>query len=357
MELTSLGFDSWFEERVAGLLPPGRCLARVTAVDRDAFLIRDPDGERYAELSGKFRFTARSAGDLPCVGDWVCAQRPESDGPAIIHEVWPRKTLLRRKRPGKVVDFQMIAANIDTAFIVQGCDFDFNVPRLERYLVMARDGRMGAHIIMSKTDLVSPEELERRIEDIRRSGISAPIARLSNATGAGMEAFRAALAPGKTYCLLGSSGVGKTTLINRLLGKEAFETRAVSGTGEGVHTTSRRQLLVLDNGAMLIDTPGMRELGLLGAEDGIDATFHDIADYSTRCRFPDCTHTSEPGCAVLAALQDGELSEERYQGYLKLKKEAEYHNLSYVEKRKKDKTFGRFFKSAMKQMKRSSVKW
>jgi ribosome biogenesis GTPase len=289
--------------------------------------------------------------DLPCVGDWLCAQWPSSGGPAIIHEVLPRKTFLRRKRPGDSVDFQMIAANIDVAFIVQGCRYDFNVPRLDRYLVMANDGHIEPRIILSKIDLLSPGEQERLVDEIRGAGISAPVIPLSNTTGMGLEEFRDRLAPGKTYCLLGSSGVGKTTLINRLMGRAVFETRDVSGTGEGVHTTARRQLLVLDCGAMLIDTPGMRELGLLGTGDGMDATFGDIAEFSTQCRFPDCTHTQEPGCAVLTALRNGELSDDRYQNYMKLRKESQYYDLSYVEKRRKDRAFGRFVKSALKQMK------
>ncbi len=351
MELAALGFDGWFERQAADVLQPEHRVARVTAVDRDAFLVRNADAEIRAELAGKFRFAIQSAVDLPCVGDWVCAQWPSSSGPAIIHGVLPRKTFLRRKSPGKSVDFQMIAANIDVAFIVQGCQYDFNVPRLDRYLVTAHDGHIEPRIVLSKTDLVPHDELARLIGRIRSSGISTPILPLSNATGSGLDEFRAALAPGKTYCLLGSSGVGKTTLINRVVGKESFETKAVSGTGEGVHTTARRQLLVLDGGAMLIDTPGMRELGLLGTGDGMDATFQDIADYATRCRFPDCTHTQEPGCAVLLALENGELSDDRYRSYLKLRKEAAFHSLSYVQKRKKDRAFGRFLKSAKKQIK------
>lgn len=163
-----------------------------------------------------------------------------------------------------------------------------------------------------------------------------------------MEEFRGLLVPGKTYCLLGSSGVGKTTLINRLIGRDALDTKAVSGTGEGVHTTSRRQLLLLDNGAMLVDTPGMRELGLLGSSDGVDESFSDIHDLSLTCRFSNCTHTQEPGCAVMAAIDEGNLNEERYESYLKLRKETEYHDLTYVEKRKKDKGLGRFIKSVKK---------
>lgn len=351
MELTALGFDGWFEQHSTALLQPTHSVARVTAVDRDAFLIRSRGAERYAELAGKLRFEAQSAMDLPCVGDWVCAQWPASEGPALIHAVVPRKTLLRRKRPGTTVEFQMIAANIDIAFIMQACDYDFNMRRLDRYLVMASEGHIEAQIVLSKTDLISPVELEQKVAQITGAGISVPILPLSNVNGAGVEDFRALLAPGRTYCLLGSSGVGKTTLINRLIGSEAYETKAVSGTGQGVHTTSRRHLLVLEGGAMLIDTPGMRELALIGTSELMKETFAEVSELALSCRFSDCTHEGEPGCAILEALADGTLTEERYRNYLKLKKEGEFHSLSYYQKRKKDKEFGRFIKAVKKNMK------
>jgi ribosome biogenesis GTPase len=250
------------------------------------------------------------------------------------------------------VDFQMIAANIDAAFIVQSCHYDFNVRRLDRYLVMAHDGGIQPFIVLTKSDLIPPGELEQEIAAIRGAGIAERIFALSAATGAGMDDLRGCLAPGTTYCLLGSSGVGKTTLINRLLGRDAFATKAVSATGEGVHTTARRHLLVLDQGALLIDTPGMRELGLLGTGDGLELGFPEIHELSAQCRFADCTHTAEPGCAVVAALQRGELHGESYHSYLKLRKESEHLGLSYVERRKKDKAFGKMVRSAMKHLKK-----
>jgi ribosome biogenesis GTPase len=351
-ELAALGFDPWFEERAAAVLQPGQGVARVTAVDRGAFLVRGLQGEIPAELAGKFRFSAASAVELPCVGDWVCVQHPAAGGPAIIHAVLPRKTFLRRKSPGKTVDFQMIAANIDAAFIVQSCHYDFNVRRLDRYLVVAHDGGIRPLIILTKCDLISPGELEEEIAAIRAAGIANEIFALSAATGAGVDDFQSCLVPGTTYCLLGSSGVGKTTLVNRLVGREAFATKAVSATGEGVHTTARRQLLVLDQGALLIDTPGMRELGLLGASDGLELSFPEIHELSLQCRFTDCTHAEEPGCAVVAALKEGGLNEESYRSYLKLRKESEHLGLSYVERRKKDKAFGKMVRSAMKHLKK-----
>jgi ribosome biogenesis GTPase len=320
MKLTDLGFDQWFESHATAFHEDDHGIARVSAVDRGSYLIRNERKEVPAELSGKLSYQTEDPVDLPCVGDWVTAQYYNNGAAAIIHRVFPRKTFLRRKTAGEIADFQMIAANIDTAFIVQSCHFDFNPRRLDRYLVMAAEGHVEPFVILTKTDLISSDELDQKIE-IVRSVTKAAVLGLSNKTGIGFDEFQQALSPGKTYCLLGSSGVGKTTLINRLVGHEAFDTKAVSATGEGTHTTSRRQLILLAEGAMLIDTPGMRELGLMGAGDGVNIGFEDLIALSADCRYTNCSHEREPGCAVRNAVENGILSRDRYLSYIKLKKE------------------------------------
>jgi ribosome biogenesis GTPase / thiamine phosphate phosphatase len=349
MQLSDLGFDQWFEAHAGQYLEEDVGIARVSAVDRGSYRIRNESGEVPAEVTGRFSYQLESPVDLPCVGDWVGAQYYDNGTAAVIHVVFPRKTFLRRKAAGANVEFQMIAANIDTAFIVQSCYFDFNPRRLDRYLVMAADGGVEPVIMLTKTDLITRDELERKIAIVSTAAKTGVLA-LSNITGSGFNEFRQTLCPGKTYCLLGSSGVGKTTLINRMMGRELFETRQVSGTGEGTHTTSRRQLIFLDQGAMLIDTPGMRELGLIGAGDGLTAGLEDLLGLSANCRYGDCSHEHEPGCAVRAAIESGELSEDRYSSYIKLKKETDHNDMTYREKRRKDKAFGRFIKSFKKQM-------
>ena len=353
MQLADLGFDNWFEEKRAGLALPDSTIARVTRVDRDRYLVRNEHSEVQAEPTGKLLFSADSSQDLPCVGDWVLVQYHNDGTLAIIHNLLPRRTFLRRKSAGDKVEYQMIASNIDVAFIMQSCDLNFNLRRMERYLVMVNEGHVEPVILLSKSDLVSAEELEKRISEIRDAQINARIIAFSNKTETGLEIVRQGLQQGKTYCLLGSSGVGKTTLLNHLLGCQAFETNPVrEKDSRGRHTTARRQMTVLDSGALLVDTPGMRELGMMGVGASIDDSFSDIHELSKHCRFNDCTHSVEVGCAILAAVQSGSLGEARYQSYMKLIKESQFHEMTYVERRKKDKQFGRMIKTAMQQLKK-----
>lgn len=354
--LQSWGFDPWFAANAAEMAMEGCGFARVCTVDRGAYRIQGEGGEVPAELAGRLAYHVDSPADLPCVGDWVTVQFHSDGTAAIIHRVFPRRTVLRRKTAGEGCAVQMIAANIDTAFIVQSCRYDFNPGRLERYLVMLADGGVEPVVVLTKTDLITPDELSHLLWVVA-AVTPARIMALSSVTGAGLETLRQELAPGRTYCLLGSSGVGKTTLLNRLTRGQAraetpaghaFATRAVSATGEGTHTTTRRQLTVLDGGALVVDTPGMREVGTVAATDGVDAGFADIALLAGNCRYADCRHEHEVGCAVRAAVERGELAAAQYHNYLKLRKEAAFNEMSRLDRRRKDKAFGKLVKSVKK---------
>lgn len=348
-DLIRLGWNAWFEERAES--DSADILARVVAVDRNSLLLMNQNGTFRAKMAGSYLHHHPLLQELPCVGDWVGVERNKPEECGLVNLLLERRTLLRRKQVGESSDYQMIAANIDYVLIVQSCHGDFNLKRLERYLVMVREGGADPCILLAKTDLVEPEILASQVAEIRAAGITAPVLTLSNVTLEGVEEFNRTLLPTKTYCFVGSSGVGKSTIINQLLGKEMLLTGDLSETGEGMHTTVRRELIILENGALVIDNPGMREFGVLGSKDGVRDSFTDITNLASGCRYSDCSHTNEPICAVRESVKSGTISQEHYDNYIKLSGESKFNQLSYAEKRKKDRTFGKFKKTAKKEKK------
>ena len=345
MNLAELGFDSSFYGRLEAEKTGDFHFARVIAVHKDGCVVQGEQGTARAEITGRLMFTAASPLDYPAVGDWVTVQVFSGEDFAVIHEILPRKSLLTRKTAGKRIELQLIAANIDTALIVQSLDADYNLRRLERYLTMAYENRIRPVVLLSKSDLLAAAMLKERLAAIRALKPDLQVMAYSTVTAAGIKAVAELLRPAETFCLLGSSGVGKTTLLNSFLGEERFATRAVREKDDkGRHTTSSRQLLRLQTGALVIDTPGMRELGNIAVRAGLQETFSEIAELGALCRYSDCSHTREHGCAVLAALKEGRISLERYENYLKMSKESAYHALSYLEKRRKARDFGKMVK-------------
>ena len=350
--IEKLGFDKWFKDNVdlgdLGTLE----LARVTAVHKESYTINNGENNVLSELIGKIIYDADSPVDYPTVGDWVLANFYDENTFSIIHKMLPRKSLLKRKTSGKKVDFQLIAANIDVALIVQSLDENFNLRRLERYLVMVNESNIQPIVLLSKSDLITTEEVIVKVNKIEKIMSHLPVQPFSNENESSMEEVRSLLKPGLTYCLLGSSGVGKTTLLNNLIGESKFKTKPVNEKeSKGRHTTTHRQLIKLDSGAIIIDTPGMRELGNFSIETGLDETFIEIIELSKKCQFSNCSHINEKGCAVLDAIQQGHLSEKRYQNYIKMNKESLHNKMSYVEKREKDKQFSKLCKTVMKHKK------
>ncbi|WP_321344664.1 ribosome small subunit-dependent GTPase A [uncultured Draconibacterium sp.] len=328
-------------------------IARVVTVHKDRYIIQDENSALKAEITGNIRFTAQSGADFPTVGDWVRFTKMDDEN-AIILELFPRFSLLQRQAVGKHGDVQLIAANVDTAFIVQAVGHDFNPNRLERYLAICYAGNINPVLILSKTDLVEKSECLKLIDEVKNRLKNIKTIALSNETKEGIDLLKTELETSRTYCFLGSSGVGKSTIINQLLNKQILETRTISeSTSKGRHTTSHRELFVLENKSIVIDTPGMRELGVTDSSEGLEMTFDDIADLADECKFSDCSHTSESGCAVLNAVENGNLSEESFENYLKLKREQEHFSSTVYEKRRRDKEFGKMIKSVLNEKKRS----
>ena len=348
-KIKKLGFDNWFLNRIDPVKLIDQKIARVITVNKESYTINNGKGNVPAELTGKLMHSADSALDFPATGDWVIARYYDNDTFAIISEIVSRKSVLKRKTSGKKIEFQLIATNIDTGLIVQSLDSNYNLRRLERYLVMVNESNIQPVVLLSKSDLLPDSEINDKIAEINAQIHDIRVIPFSNTDRASLKFVKELLVPWKTYCLLGSSGVGKTTLINNLLDEVRYKTHSVrEKDGKGRHITTRRQLIKLNNEAMIIDTPGMRELGNFQVNIGIHNTFDEMATLSKQCRYNDCSHTKEDGCSILSALEDGVVSQERYQNFVKLNKESAYYEMSYLEKKRKDKKFGKLVKYVMK---------
>ena len=299
------------------------------------------------------RFTAKSREDFPAVGDWVVLTTYDSDF-AIIHSILPRFSIIKRQAVGQFGEIQIIATNIDYAFIVQAVDRDFNINRLERYLTICNSSKVKPVIILSKTDLINELRINELLDNIKTRIKNVPVIAISNQTQKGYEAIKTLIKKGKTYCMIGSSGVGKSSLLNNLSDKTLMKTDIISqSTNKGKHVTSHRELIILENGGILIDNPGMREVGIADTASGLEITFDMIVRLSKNCKFKDCTHANEIGCCVVEAVEKGEIDKASYENYLKMEREKEHFKSTIAEKRKKDKEFGKIVKNYKKDIKKN----
>lgn len=371
-KIEELGWDDFFESERANLELGDFAIARVIAEYRGVYKVKNEDGEFLAKITGKQMFKSKSREDYPAVGDWV-ALTELNDDQAVIQAIFPRKSIIKRRfgdknKIGEKNDIQIIATNIDVAFIVQSVDRDYNVNRFERYLAITENEKIKPVIIINETDLIPPEELAEKLSEIKNRLGDIDIVLTSAADNNGIDELRNYVEKGKTCCFLGSSGVGKSSLINKLLGEDNIKTGNISSYSDrGKHVTTNREMYFLparrslgaggEGGGIVIDNPGIREVGMTDTGAGIESLFDEITTLAGQCKYADCTHTHEPGCAILAALEDGKIDKEQYENYINLKKETEYHEMSVLKKREKNRSFGKFVKSAKKELKNSGRKY
>jgi ribosome biogenesis GTPase / thiamine phosphate phosphatase len=340
MFLESIGADAAVHKLFQPYAARGLVLARVAVSQRDRYQLFTPEGELPAEAAGALRYRTPDAAGMPVTGDWVCA-RVVDPFSAIVEAVLPRKSLFSRRAAGRREDEQPVAANVDLVFLVCGLDGDFNLRRLERYMTLAAEAGAEPVVVLNKADLCP--DMETRLAETAAVARGAPIVQATTRTPTGLDGLRAFLAYGRTVALLGSSGVGKSAIVNGLLGEERFRTREVrESDSRGRHTTTSRELIPLAGGGALIDTPGMRELQLWAGQESVDWTFEEIAEIATACRFRNCSHSGESGCAVARAIADGVVSDERWNSYRKLIAEVKRHDeiidrVAAAERKKRDK--------------------
>ena len=354
MKLEDLGYNNNLEKFRTDSDLNNFETGRVIAEHKERYIVRTDKGEFEAEITGNLRFTARSREDFPAVGDWVALTVYDSDF-AVIHKIFPRFSIIKRQAVGHFGEVQVIAANIDYAFIVQAVDRDFNINRLERYITICNSSKVIPVIVLSKIDLIDSKQLSSILKDIEARIRNIQVIAISNESQDGYDRIKTTIEKGKTYCMLGSSGVGKSTLLNNLSGKTLMRTDTISrSTNKGRHVTSHRELIILDNGGILVDNPGMREVGIADTSGGLETTFDTIVRLAQNCKFKDCTHTSEKGCSVLEAVDKGKIDKYSWENYLRLEREKAHFESTVQERRKKDKEFGKFLKNYKKDIKKNN---
>lgn len=353
MNLTDLGLSNELSAYVKGQDLSGFSIGRVIQEHKERYIVSTGENEFEAEITGNLRFTANSRADFPAVGDWVVIAIHDT-GFALIHKILPRKSLLERQTVGKVSEKQIISANVDVAFIIQSIDNNFNINRLERYMTICYSANIEPVLVISKIDLSTGDEIQEAIRNLEARDKKVRYILLSNLTQEGLAQIMDFIRKGKTYCVVGSSGVGKSTLINNLLRNNILTTKEISkSTNKGKHATEHRELLILGNGGIIIDTPGMRELGITENPEGIKTTFREISDLALKCKFPDCKHIDEKGCAVIEALNNGKIDRDSLDNYRRMLREQERFQTTLAEKRKKDRDFGKMCKKVMEEKKKN----